>query len=79
MADPAEQQAAPQQDLGPCGWCENKATTRLYVVGKKGAKNRKTAPVCDDHERQFLDQGATSERSELEASGPKNVRRYVIR
>lgn len=78
MADPAEQQPA-KEDLGTCGWCSEPATTRLYVVGKKGAKNRKTAPVCDEHERRFLDQGATSERSEMEAKLPKNVKRYVVR
>lgn len=54
---------APQQDerpTEPCAWCGEPSVTRLIVAsGKKGTR----APVCVDHERQFIRQGAETERS----------------
>src|SRR4051794_9303174 len=81
MADPAEPQR-PQTDkqaLGDCAWCGAPAVTMLFTEGSKKAKSRKKAPVCAEHETHFLAQGATSQRSEADDSGPKNARRYVIR
>lgn len=77
MADPAEAQVPPEENLGPCGWCEQQAVTRLYTQGKPGAKHRKTAPVCGDHERHFINQGATSVRSELTERHAKNAKQYI--
>lgn len=65
MADPAEPQQPQTENLGTCAWCDEDAVTVLYTSGGKSAKKRITAPVCGDHERHFLAQGASSERSEF--------------
>lgn len=53
----------PQQDersTEPCAWCETPSVTRVILTtGKKS----KRAPVCRQHEEQFLRHGAESERS----------------
>lgn len=66
MADPAERQQPQEEGLGTCAWCDDAAVTRLFTSGGKSAKKRITAPVCGAHERHFLAQGATSERSEFQ-------------
>lgn len=74
MADPAEPQPPQTENLGPCAWCGEPGLTRLFVEGKKSAKHRKTAVVCGDHERHFILQGATSERSEFQEQYQKGRR-----
>lgn len=66
MADPAEPQAPQTEGLGECAWCGEPAITMLFTEGSKNARRRKKAPVCGAHERRFLEQGATSERSEFQ-------------
>jgi hypothetical protein len=81
-------------DLGPepielpdagaalCAWCDKASVTE--VIRTPGRSNRRTAPVCEKHAKEFEARGIDTVRSEVEKkleadvkrSQKKNVRRW---
>jgi hypothetical protein len=55
-----------------CGWCADPAVTEVIFV--KGTKNRRTAPVCEDHAQDFEQRGLLTLRLEQEREALKYIR-----
>ena len=48
----------------PCAWCGAPSIDELII--QTGTKNRKTAPVCRDHAREFEARGLDTLRTVVE-------------
>lgn len=54
-----------------CGWCDEPAVTNVVTV--KGKKNRKTAPVCEEHAERFERAGQMTDRLEALEKSQKSI------
>lgn len=57
---------------GPCGWCGEPGVTEVVVVA--GRKNRKTAPVCEQHAERFEREGQMTTRLEIQQKDQRQER-----
>lgn len=57
----------------PCAWCGDPSVTDVITV--PGRKNRQTAPVCENHAKDFENRGIKTVRVEADEKLRRQQRR----